>query len=208
MKLEKFIEHKFPGLNYLSISDERYLPTVIINDEDRIIDSLSRVFDSEPANKWTTREVSTRINGETIQGTRKLEFGAKFLGVVSIKAGVTANYSVTYEFDDVTSVVFNNASGGVYENEVRALIMKLKDSDRATWKDILHEYVVMESVYVKNFKIKLTRDGVVLTQANIQTTQGEISIDGSYTWSASGEMIIQDNKTPLGLRGFQVKRFM
>lgn len=208
MNFEKFIENNYKGLNSLAISDERYMPGVILNNEDRIVDALSNLFPSAPATKWITEKVKTTVSGQTITGSRDLEIGSMILGVVGIKAGVSANYSLSFEFDNATSVVFDNSKGGIYENDVRTLINDLKQNNKDQWRSVLHGYVVMESIIVEIFKIQLSRNGKVITQADLQQYGQEISINGSYSWITNGTMQINNNTNPLGVRGFPIKRFM
>jgi hypothetical protein len=208
LKFEKFIESKFKGLNFLSISNDTFKPGVILNNDDRIIDSLWRIFPKQSANKWKTTKVDSTIAGYTIEGERALDITGKVLGVFSLQAGVTAKYSISFEFSECQSLVFDTEAGGIYENEARNLIMKLKETDRATWKDILHEYITMESVYVESFTAKFKREGKVVTSAEIEKVSQEVKVSAAFSWKTNGVMEIKNNQNPLGVRGFTVKRFM
>ncbi|MBI4929817.1 MAG: hypothetical protein HY841_03575 [Bacteroidetes bacterium] len=207
-KFEKFIEKNYPGLNFISITNDNYVPGVILNDDDRIIDGLSRIFSAEPATKWAAATVNADIAGGEVQGERDLDSGGSVLGIVSLKAGVAVNYSVSFTFDKVTEMVFDTAKGAVYENEVREMIMKLKGNNRPRWKEILHEYVVMESVYVESATVEFKRNGKVLGQADIEQLTNEVNIDAKYKWNTKGKMEIKNNTSPFGVRGFLIKRFM
>ncbi len=205
---EDFIEKYYPGMNYLAISTEQYAPAVVLNQEDRIVASLARVFGNMPQASWATAKVQTRIAGDKVQGTRALDAGAKLLGVFSVKAGVNTDYSVTFSFENATSMIFDTQKGGVYEKDVRDMIMKLKDTDKGSWNDLLHEFVVMESIYVESFKAKFIRNGKVTGAVDVEKLKDELSISGDYSWNSQGEVEIINNNTPLGVRGFLVKRFM
>ena len=205
---EKFIEQNYPGLNYISLANEEYVPGQILNSDDRILDNLSRVFPNEAPNKWSTKRVDAHITGGSVSGQRNLDFGLNVLGIFSLKAGAKANYSIQFSFDKVSQIVFDIANGAVYENEVRSLINELKQHNRPHWRMLLHEFVVMESLIVENMRVTFRKEGNVVVAADIPALENAIKVDASYEWNAQGEMEITNNKLPFGVLGFTVKRIM
>ncbi len=209
MRFEIFLERYFRGLNYLSIPTETHVPGVILNNDDRVEMSLAKLFYDENPVRWDTKIVAADLNNETVSGSRGLGLDFTLLGMISAKGTAKAEYVVTFEFNDVSAIVFDTDGGAVFENEVRTLIMELKNRDRAKWKQILHEFVVMEAVVVRRATITIHRNGAVVTEANFPTTAGEISIKGSYQWGIDGRLIIENTgNIPFGVLGFQVKRQM
>jgi hypothetical protein len=206
---EKFIEEYYKGFNFISISSEAIIPGVIINSDDRIIDNIKRLFPDKSPNKWALKTVKANIPNQAITGNRKLDIGLTLLGLFSLKGGNSTNYEVKFEFNDVTEIIFDTQNGGAYENEIRQYIMKLKDSDRSSWKGILHEHLVMEVVIVKSAIVEFKKNGNILTEVEIQEIKNDISINGSYSWNSEGKMIINnDNNIPFGVMDFQIKRSM
>lgn len=205
---EKFIEKKYPGLNFISISSEDYIPGVIVNDDDRIIDSLQNVFRTEPSQRWGTKRIAAEIADETIHGERNLSISGKVIGLFQLKAGVTAAYTVSFEFNKCTEHVFDSANGAIYENDARRMIDKLKDTDKETWKSLLHNFVTMCAVYIEEVTIQFKRDGAVVLEADIEKLKQEVSIGSDYKWSAAGKMVFSNNKVPFGVMGFPIKRMM
>jgi hypothetical protein len=206
---EKFIEENYKGFNFISIPSEALVPGVIINDDDRIIDSVSRIFSDAGASKWSTKTINANIQNQVISGERKLDLGVSLLGLFSLKGGYTTNYEVSFEFNEVTEIVFDTKNGGAFENEIRGMIMNLKDSNRSLWKSILHEHVVMDVIVVKSATIEFKKDGNVVGEAEIQNIKNDISINGSYIWNETGKMVITNtNNVPFGVMDFQIKRYM
>lgn len=206
---EKFIEEYYRGFNFISIPNESFQPGVIINDDDRIVDSVSRIFSNENVNKWRTKTVNANIQNEIISGERKLDLGVSLLGLFSLKGGFSSKYDISFEFNEVTEIIFDTQNGGAFENEIRRLIMNLKQSDRSLWKSILHENVVMEVVIVKSATIVFKKNGSIVGEAEIEDIKHNISINGTYSWNSEGKMIINNsNNIPFGVLDFQIKRFM
>jgi hypothetical protein len=206
---EKFIEENYKGFNFISIASEAFVPGVILNDDDRIVDSIQRVFSEVNEAKWSKKVINASMPSEVISGERKLDLGVSLLGLFSLKGGFDANFTVSFEFNEVSEMVFDTANGGIYENEIRKLIMDLKHSDRDLWKSILHEHVVMEVIIVKSAIVEFKRNGKVIGEAEIEKIKNSISINGTYSWNSSGKMIVtNDKKLPFGVMDFQIKRYM
>ena len=195
-------------MNFISIPTEDYIPGIIINDDDRIIDALFSIFDDEPPAKWKTKVVNANIASQTIQGERNLDLGLTVLGIFTLKAGVTAKYSASFEFGNATAIVFDTATGGVFENQVRTMIMKLKKEDQVRWKQILHQTVVLQAIYVESLSAEFKRNGQIVTEAEAEKLKNEVTINGKFSWDAAGKMVIKNNKVPFGVMGFMVKRGM
>ena len=106
----------------------------------------------------------------------------------------------------MTEVVFDIANGGPLENELRSNFMKLKKDNRPRWNDVLHDYAVMSSIYVDTFSATFKRDGKIET--NVDVIIKDISINANAEWSTNGKLVIKGNKSPFGVRGFTIKRFM
>lgn len=206
MTFERFIEKKYDGLNFIPISTEEYLPGAILNKEERIVDHLKRVFHLEDPKKWSTKKVNATIAGEKVIGERSLNAGATLLGVFSLKNNTKSNYAVSFEFNEVASVVFDTSNGGVYENEIRNMIDKLKADDKRDWKDVLHTYIVTETIYVEKFSASFKKDGRVMAAAEVEQLKNEVNVNADYQWSSAGVIEIVNNKTPFGVRGFSIKR--
>ncbi len=202
-KFEKVIEKYYPGLNFLAISNEAYAPGVVLNHDDRIVDTLESLF---PGGAWTTKTVDANTGTQKIEGSRSLELGATILGSVMIKSGVASRYEINFEFGQMKEVIFDNRKGAPLENELRNKFMQLKNSNRNRWNDVLHNYVVMSSLYVDTFTATFIRDGNVETNADVITR--DVSIHANAEWKTDGKLKLTGNKTPFGTRGFIVKRFM
>ncbi|WP_395054476.1 hypothetical protein [Flavobacterium sp.] len=206
---EKFIEENYKGFNFISIASEAILPGVILNSDDRIIDNLNRIFPDQQSIKWQNKIIKANMPNHIISGERKLDFGVTLLGLLSLKVGTEKNYSISFEFNDVKEIVFDTQNGGVYENEIRNMIMLLKKSNRDTWKSILHENVVMEVVIVKKVTIEIKQNGKLMGEIDIQNIKNDLSINGSYTWNTLGKMVIENEQNlPFGVLDFQIKRLM
>jgi hypothetical protein len=204
---EKFIEKHYKGLNFITIPSEAYSPGVILNEDDRIFNHLSRLFPDEK--KWNIKEVNASMPNEVINGERSLDLGVTVLGIISLKGGFNSAYSVSFEFNQVSEFIFDYAKGGAYESEVRILIQKLKNSDHNSWEQILHKYVAMEVVVIKSAIVTFTRNGKALGEVDLPVLEKELSINGTYNWSSGGKMVINNDKNlPFGVLGFQVKRMM
>ena len=207
-QFEKFIERNYRGLNYISIPNESFLPGVVLNLEDRITDSLSRIFTSEKIEKWKQKTVNANMANQSVSGERNLDLGVTLLGIVSLKGGFNTDYNVTFEFDEVCEIIFDTDNGGAFENEVRTMIERLKKEDRNRWSKILHEYVVMEVVVVKSVTMEFKRNGKVVGELDLPQLENELSFNGSYKWNKKGKMVIKNDKSlPFGVLGFPVKRF-
>lgn len=208
-KFEQIIEKNYRGLNFLSISHGDYLPGVIIDNEDRIVDAIWNVFPDWNKEKWKVKEVDLRIAGGATEADRKLDITGKILGVFSLKAGVTADYSISFEFDKCSSIIFDTSNGGgLYENQVIRSIRELKETDREIWRDLIRNFFVMESVFVESFRTTFKRNGKVLVGADLEMIEQEVKIAAKYNWGGNGTMEISDNKNPFGVRGFIIKRHM
>lgn len=206
-KFEKFIEKNYKGLNFISIPSEAYKPGVLLNDDDRIFAHLSRIFKDEQ--KWKIKQIKANIPNQVINGERDLDLGITLLGIISLKGGFESSYTVSFEFNDVSEVVFDTENGGAYENEVRTLIQNLKKSDQNTWHQILHKYVAMEIVIVNSVTVEFKRNGKALGEIDLPQIENELSINGKYLWGSNGKMEIKnDNNVPFGVLGFQIKRGM
>lgn len=207
-KFENYIEKNYPGLNFISLPNEEYLPGQILNNDDRIVDGLSRIFNEEPDTKWITKKINANIVGGTIQGNRDLDIGVNVLGIFSLRAGSKAQYSISFSFDQVSQVVFDTTKGAVYENEVRRMILNLKKTNKKDWRDILHNYVVISSVYVESMTVEFYRNGNAILEAQIPEFSNEVKIDTKYEWNNNGKIEIKNNKLPFGVTGFTIKRMM
>ena len=208
-KFEKFIEENYKGLNFISIQSEAIEPGVILNDDDRIIDDLSRIFPDEI--KWKTIPIAASISNLTVNGERNLDLGISVLGMIGLKGngGFNSGYSVSFEFSEVSEVVFDTENGGAYENEVRTMIQKLKNTDRNAWFGILHKFVTMEVLIVKSATVEFKKDGKVIGDVDLPMLHNALSINGSYNWIGSGKMVVNNDKSlPFGVLGFQIKRSM
>lgn len=206
-KFEKFIEKNYRGLNFITIPSEAYQPGVILTDDDRIFAHLSRIFQSDK--KWIKKEIAANMANQTVSGERNLELGITVLGMVTLKGGYNSSYSVSFEFSEVSQVIFDYDNGGAYEFEVRTMIEKLKDSDKNTWLQLLHKFVAMEVVVVKSAIVEFKRNGKVLGDVDLPILENEVSINGSYQWAGAGKMEIKNEKNlPFGVLGFQIKRQM
>jgi hypothetical protein len=206
---EKFIEEHYKGFNFISIPSEALVPGVIINSDDRIVDSVKRIFTEAAPNKWGIKTIKANMHSQVIAGERKLDLGITLLGLFSLKGGASSKYDISFEFNDVTEIVFDTQNGGAYENEIRGFIMDLKQANRSLWKSILHEHVVMEVVIVKTATVQFKRSGNIVGEAQIEDIKNDISINGSYSWNNEGKMVIKnDNNIPFGVLDFQIKRSM
>jgi hypothetical protein len=206
---EKYLERNYKGFNFISIPSQAYVPGIVLNDDDRIIDGISRVFSNEGPEKWTTKAVEANMGDQTINGERGLDLGVTLLGLISLKGGISNKYSVSFEFDQVSEIIFDTERGGVFENDVRRFIMQLKHDDRDRWKELLHEFVVMEVIMVHSVVVEFKRDGKVMLEADLEKLKNELSINGTFTFTGAGKMTIKNDKNlPFGVMGFQVKRFM
>lgn len=206
---EKFIEQYYKGFNFISIASEAFLPGAIINSDDRIIDYVGRIFPNENPKKWAYKTIKANIPSEVIKGERSLDLGISILGLFSLKGGFTSKYDISFEFNDVTEIVFDTENGGAYENEIRRMIMNLKKSDRDLWKSILHEHVIMEVVIVKSAVIEFKKNGTVVGEAEFEDIKKNVSINGSFKWNSEGKMVIDNvNNIPFGVMDFQIKRNM
>jgi hypothetical protein len=206
---EKFIEQYYRGFNFISIASEAFLPGVIINSDDRIIDNVGRLFPNENANKWLHKTVNANIPNEIIKGERSLDLGISILGLFSLKGGFASNYDISFEFNDVTQIIFDTEKGGAYENEIRRMVMDLKKSNRSVWKSILHEHVIMEVVIVKTATIEFKKNGQIIGEVEYEDIKNNISINGTFKWNSAGKMVIKNvNNIPFGVLDFQIKRNM
>jgi hypothetical protein len=206
-KFERFIEKHYKGLNFITIPNEAYNPGVILNEDDRIFSHLARIFPDDK--KWKTRLVMANMPNEVVNGKRNLDIGVTLLGIVTLKGGFDAAYTVSFEFKDVSEMIFDFDNGGAYESDVRILIQKLKEKDPVTWGGILHKFVAMEVVIIKSATVSFTRNGKALGQVDLPLMENELSISGSYSWDSGGKMVINNDKNlPFGVLGFQVKRMM
>ncbi len=88
-KFERLIEQNYPGLNFVAISNEAYMPGVILNDDDRIVDAMSHLFSG---GNWKTKTVEANTGDQTIEGSFSLGFGGTFLGAVTVKSNVSSKY--------------------------------------------------------------------------------------------------------------------
>lgn len=206
---ERFIERHYRGLNFISIPTAAHVPGVVLNNNDRVETALHRLFPNQPTSKWKTRTVDADMHNESVQGSRGLDLDFKLLGIFGIQGSVSANYEISFQFSEVASMAFDTDNGAVFENDIRTLIMGLKASDRSSWKQILHEFVVTEAVIVKKATFTIRRNGQAVVETNFPTHAGEMSIEGQFRWEADGTMVVENNRNvPFGLLGFQVKRNM
>lgn len=206
---EKFIEQYYKGFNFISIASEAFLPGVIINSDDRIIDNVGRIFPDENPKKWQYKTVNANIPNEIIKGERSLDLGISILGLFSLKGGFSSKYDISFEFNDVTQIIFDTENGGAYENEIRRMIMNLKKSNRDLWKTILHEHVIMEVVIIKTAVIEFKKNGSVVGEAEYDDIKKNVSINGTFKWNSEGKMVVKNvNNIPFGVLDFQIKRHM
>lgn len=209
ISFERFIERHYKGMNFISIPSGVHVPGVILNNNDRVETALARLFPTENPAKWATIIVPANIPNETVKGNRGLSLDFALLGMLGIKGSVTANYEIEFRFEEVSSLVFDTGYGAVFENDVRSMIMELKNRDHDAWKQILHEFVAMEAVIVKRAVLSIKRNGQAIGEANFPTHAGEVTINAKFEWKADGTMVIENvNNIPFGLLGFQVKRNM
>jgi hypothetical protein len=189
---EKFIEQYYKGFNFISIASEAFLPGVIINSDDRIIDNVGRIFPNENPKKWQYKTVNANIPNEIIKGERSLDLGISILGLFSLKGGFSSKYDISFEFNDVTQIIFDTENGGAYENEIRRMIMNLKKSNRDLWKTILHEHVIMEVVIIKTAVIEFKKNGSVVGEAEYDDIKKNVSINGTFKWNSEGKMVVKN----------------
>ena len=205
-QFEKFIEKNYKGLTFLSIPNKEYTPGVILSNNDQIFAHLSSIFPHKQ--KWKTKIVEANLANQTISGERSLDAGVSFLGLISTRGNGESNYTVSFEFNEVSELIFDHDNGGAYENEVRTMISNLKDADKKSWKQILHKQVTMSVIIVKSMTVEFKKNGTSVVTADIPQLTNDLNISGSYNWVSEGKMIINnDNNMPFGVLGFEVKRF-
>lgn len=207
---EKLVEQQFPGMNYLSVSLENLAPGDIINHEDEKIDALRRLFPARKPESWTTKKISAGIADQTITDERKLDLGANLFNIVSVQAGFDKSLTATFEFGETSAIVFDTDNGAVYENEVRGMMRALKEAndDSPKWRNVLHQFVVMECIYINSVTVTFKKNNQIIADADIPAIQQGLKIKGEYLWGSDGKLTIRNNTTPFGVRGFLVKKTM
>lgn len=209
ISFEKFIERKFRGLNFISIPTSAHVPGVILNNNDRVESALYNLFPEEPSSRWKTSTINADMRDINVKGHRALEIDSKLLGIVGISGSASASYEIDFQFEEVSSLVFDTDNGAVFENEIRTMLTGLRSSNRPAWRQILHEFVVTEAVYVKTAVLRIHRNGNAIEQADFPTHAGELNIDGAFEWRTDGTMVVENSRNiPFGLLGFIVKRNM
>ncbi|MFZ5940385.1 MAG: hypothetical protein ACOYXB_07405 [Bacteroidota bacterium] len=204
---EKFIEKNYKGLNLISIPSEAYKPGVIVNDDDRVFSHLSRFING--GINWDTKEIAANMANLTVTGERKLDLGASVLGFITLKGGIDTDYSVAFEFSDVSQEIFDYENNGPYESDIRIRIQALKDANREAWLMLLHKFVTMEVVIVHSATVEFKKNGSVVPRAQYSQLEQDISINGAISWNKEGKLeIVNEKNLPFGLMGFQVKRSM
>lgn len=206
---EKFMQENYKGYNFISIPNEAFAPGVILNYDERIVDNIQRIFPSASPLKWSKKAVIASMPIQVVSGERKLDLGVSLLGLFSLKAGLGSKYTVSFEFNEVTEMVFDVLNGGIYENEIRTLILNLEYSDHDAWEDIIDEHLVMEVLIVKSVTVEFKRDGKSVSDFEIEQIKNEIGINGSYTWDETGKMVLNSVQNyPFAVMDFQINKLV
>lgn len=203
---ERLIEKHYPGLNFILIPDERYMPGAIINNNDQIIDHINKIhlFDE---NKCITKVINTTIANNELTYENSLSFDFSLLGLIKLVGKSKKKYKVNFEYKNVKSVVFNTIdANGYYENDIKEILMNLKKSDRSRFLRIKKDFVIMQSLFVDELIITIEKEGNVVTEADFTISKDEYKIEGEYTWNTDGKMIIKNTQNvPFGVIDLKIK---
>lgn len=203
IKLETMLERYIPGINFLQFSTSSYLPGSILDNEDNDFREghLRDIFPQLSENEWELDYVQANLISGQIAGEKAVQAGANFLGLVNVKSDNFHSYSLNYRISEINGVEFKNTS----MIELQGMFRKLKQAERKLWRQIKKDFIVTESYFAKSFIIEFTKEGKLLSEAEIKTNfQIESGVD--VTWKSNGVVEVAGNiKVPFGVRGFIVR---
>lgn len=204
MDIERYIERKIDGLNVLRLSSSSYLPGAIISTRknDLRVGHVRDIFKKEPEKTWALDYLPGNILVEnTLSGETKIGAKANFLGIFSLKSGVSSKYDIKYSIDEITCCEFKKSS----QLELELMLNEIEKSDRAKWKTIRGYTVITAAYFAKSFTLTFMRSGKIIADADIEKNVN-INADVKIEWKTDGKIkIVKNDKVPFGVRGFKIR---
>lgn len=204
MNLEKFMENQFPHLNFLTVSTEKFIPGVVLENlkGNHVKGHIKSIVKGQPANYWDTDKVKGNLlHGQNLQGSGKLGSNVSVLNFINVKADAGRQYSYEYSLTEIKASNFLNTS----ELDLFPLLKKIKSSSSDEWKQIKKYFIVMETFYATKFEVVFKKGTQVATKVDIKNDLN-ISAGVDYDVQSNGKIIVGANETiPFAFNAFQIK---